>query len=187
MLLQLFLIFLTIGATAFGGGYATLPLIQSYIVEQMGWISNTEMADILTISQMTPGPIAINAASFVGTKVAGPMGSVVATLGNILPQTIFMLIVGYFVFRGRRFRILDEMLTGLRPGVIGLIASATLVLFMQAAFPTNQITSPDWIVLIGFAVGLYFYRKGVDIFRLILAGAVLGIALYGMQILFLGA
>ena len=83
--LQLFLSFLQIGLFSFGGGYAAIPLIQGQIVDQHGWLSMAEFTDLITISQMTPGPIAINSATFVGIKIAGLPGAAVATLGCILP------------------------------------------------------------------------------------------------------
>ena len=86
--LQLFWSFFQVGALSFGGGYAALPLIQEQVVEQNNWLSSTEYIDILTISQMTPGPIALNASTFVGTKVAGIPGSLIATLGCITPSEI---------------------------------------------------------------------------------------------------
>ena len=91
LLLELFLVFVQIGAFAFGGGYAVLPLIQKFVVEDRGWLSTAEMTDLVSLSQMTPGPIAINSATFVGTKLAGIPGAVVATMGNVLPQLILMI------------------------------------------------------------------------------------------------
>ena len=90
-LLQLLFSFLQIGLLSIGGGYAALPIIQDQVVAMHGWLSMREFADILTISQMTPGPIAINAASFVGTKIAGLPGALVASLGVVLPSFIIVL------------------------------------------------------------------------------------------------
>ena len=86
--LQLFLSFLQIGAFSFGGGYAAMPLIQSEVVTRHGWLGMSEFTDLITISQMTPGPIAINSATFVGIKIAGVPGAVIATLGCILPSCL---------------------------------------------------------------------------------------------------
>ena len=85
ILLQLFFSFLQIGLFSFGGGYAALPLIQAQVVELHHWLDRTEFTDLITISQMTPGPIAINSATFVGIRIAGPLGAIAATLGCILP------------------------------------------------------------------------------------------------------
>lgn len=134
MLIKLFFAFLHIGVIAFGGGYAALPIIQDVIVKQHGWLTMLEMVDVVTLSQLTPGPIAINAASFVGTKIAGPVGAVVATIGNIIPQSLLMLGLGTLLFKGKKIQILDNMLKALRPGVVGLIAIATLGMIKSSPF-----------------------------------------------------
>ena len=94
--IQLFLSFLQIGAFSFGGGYAAMPLIQSQIVNLHHWLDFKEFTDLITISQMTPGPIAINSATFVGTKIAGIPGAIAATLGCILPSCILVTSIAYF-------------------------------------------------------------------------------------------
>lgn len=181
ILLELYLQFLIIGATAFGGGYAVLPLINSYIVEDKGWITMAEMTDVITISNMTPGPIAINSATFVGTKIAGLPGSLAATLGVVTPSFILMSILGYFLFaRNKKLNFLDKMLKTLRPTVVGLIAIAAIDLIQEAIF-TNDL-SPEsftinYVPLITFFIGIYFYHKRVNLTKLIILGAVLGIAL----------
>lgn len=98
MLIDLYLTFLKIGMMAFGGGYAVIPLIDEFVVEGNKWMNSKEFLDLISISQMTPGPIAINSATFVGQKVDGIIGSIVATLGVITPQFILMMILGYFLF-----------------------------------------------------------------------------------------
>ena len=92
--LQLFLSFFQIGLFSFGGGYAAMPLIQGQIVKIHGWMTMSEFTDLITISQMTPGPIAVNSATFVGLRVAGYVGAVVATLGCILPSCIIVTEIG---------------------------------------------------------------------------------------------
>ncbi|MDO5027677.1 MAG: chromate transporter [Bacillota bacterium] len=181
ILIELYLQFLIIGATAFGGGYAVLPLINSYIVEGKGWITMAEMTDVITISNMTPGPIAINSATFVGTKVAGLPGSIVATLGVVTPSFILMSIIGYVLFaKNKRLTFLEKMLKTLRPTVVGLIAIAAVDLIQEAIFTNNA--SPEsftinYVPLLTFFVGLYFYYKKVNLTKLILVGAALGIGL----------
>lgn len=181
ILFDLYLQFLIIGATAFGGGYAVLPLINSYIVEQKGWITMAEMTDVITISNMTPGPIAINSATFVGTKIAGLPGSIVATLGVITPSFILMTVLGYVLFaRDKKLTFLEKMLKTLRPTVVGLIAIAAIDLIKEAIF-TNNLAPDSFTInlvpLITFFIGLYFYHKRVNLTRLIVIGAVLGIVL----------
>ena len=91
--LQLFLSFLQIGALSFGGGYAAMPLIQAQIVTNHGWLSMSEFTDLVTIAEMTPGPIAVNSATFVGTKIGGVPGALVATAGCILPACILVTLI----------------------------------------------------------------------------------------------
>ncbi|MCI7238586.1 MAG: chromate transporter [Peptoniphilaceae bacterium] len=177
ILLQLYFSFLIIGAVAFGGGYAILPLIQDVVVNNKGWLNMTEMADIVTISQLTPGPIAVNGASFVGTKIASLPGSFLATLGVVTPQIIMMLILGSLLFRGKKVKILDNMLKALKPGVVGLIAKATVDLIHSSIFINNFSLPLDYIALVGFGVGLVLYWKKFDIIKLIGIGACIGLIL----------
>ncbi|PKM63792.1 MAG: chromate transporter, partial [Firmicutes bacterium HGW-Firmicutes-20] len=97
--LELLWTFIQIGAFSFGGGYAVLPMIEKYVVQQQQWITLSELADITSISQMTPGPIAINAATFVGIKVAGIWGGLIATIGCVLPSFILLIILAYYFFK----------------------------------------------------------------------------------------
>lgn len=173
--LKLFLAFLEIGATSFGGGYAALPIIQDVIVGRYGWLTMTEMTDIVSISQMTPGPIAINAATFVGTKIAGIPGALVATAANILPQCALLFVIGSFLFRGRRLVWLDRALGGLRPGVVGLIGSAALSLFLSAVFLSYAPVRVDWLALAGFAVAFALRLKKCSIIKIVGLGALTGL------------
>ena len=100
--LQLFFSFLQIGALSFGGGYAAMPLIQEQVVTMHGWISMETFSDLVTIAEMTPGPIAVNSATFVGTRIAGPGGAVVATLGCILPSCIIVTLLAYIYTKYRK-------------------------------------------------------------------------------------
>ena len=131
---QLFLSFLQIGAFSFGGGYAAMPLIQSQIVDLQHWLDFKEFTDLITISQMTPGPIAINSATFVGTKIAGIPGAIAATLGCILPSCILVTIIAYFYLKYRHMRFLQNILNYLRPAVVALIATAGVTIMISALF-----------------------------------------------------
>ena len=171
-LLQLFLAFLQIGALSFGGGYAALPIINEIIVQQHHWLTNGEMIDVVTISQMTPGPIAINAATFVGTKIAGLPGAVIATIGNVIPQTLMMMTLAYFIFRGKKLPIVENILRGLRPGVVGLIITATVAILRTSIYSSGSI---DIIAGISFMAGLVLCIKGMSAVKLIGLGAIIGI------------
>lgn len=103
-----------------------MPLIQAQVVDIHHWLTMTEFVDIVTISQMTPGPIAINAATFVGTQVSGLLGAIIATLGCVVPSCIIVLTLAYFYFKYQNLTIVQGILSGLRPAVVALIGSAGL-------------------------------------------------------------
>jgi len=125
--INLFFMFFRIGLFSFGGGLAMLPLIfQS--VQDFGIMAGQEFSDLVALSQVTPGPIAVNAATFVGFKYAGVLGSISATLGVILPSFIIMLVVMKFMEKYYESKGLQGVLTGIRPVVVGLIASAVVFL-----------------------------------------------------------
>ena len=130
--LQLFLSFLQIGALSFGGGYASMPLIEAQIVTGHGWLTMTEFSDLVTIAEMTPGPIAVNAATFVGTKVAGVLGALVATAGCILPACVLVTLIARLYLKYRNLTVLQSVLGSLRPAVVAMIASAGLTILMNA-------------------------------------------------------
>lgn len=122
--LQLFLSFIQIGMFSIGGGYAAMPLIQNQVVDIHQWLSVKEFTDLITISQMTPGPIAINSATFVGLQIGGIQGAVVATIGCILPSCIIVSLLAYVYFKYREMAVLQGILGTLRPAVVAMIASA---------------------------------------------------------------
>ncbi|MFA6655360.1 MAG: chromate transporter [Bacillota bacterium] len=124
ILLQLFVSFLKVGAFAFGGGYAMIPLISEEVVTYRGWLEMEEFIDVIAISQGTPGPIAINSATFVGFKVAGVIGSITATLGVVLPSFVIMMVLGRLFLRYKEVPVVKHMLSGIRPVVVALILAA---------------------------------------------------------------
>ena len=138
--LQLFLSFLQIGAFSFGGGYAAMPLIQNQVVQLHPWLSQSEFTDLITISQMTPGPIAVNSATFVGTRIAGVPGALAATIGCVLPSCIRVTILAKIYLKYRNLSLLQDILKSLRPAVIAMIAAAG-VSILVTAFWGNDISS----------------------------------------------
>lgn len=138
--LQLFLSFLQIGAFSFGGGYAAMPLIQNQVVQLHPWLSQSEFTDLITISQMTPGPIAVNSATFVGTRIAGVLGALAATIGCVLPSCILVTILAKIYLKYRNLSLLQDILKSLRPAVIAMIAAAG-VSILVTAFWGNDISS----------------------------------------------
>ncbi|NLD87932.1 MAG: chromate transporter [Clostridiales bacterium] len=151
MLIKLLWSFLQIGLFSIGGGYAALPLIHEQVVDLHGWLTDVEFADLVTISQMTPGPIAINAASFVGARMAGIPGSLIATFGCVLPPFIIISILARLYMKYNSLDVIKGALKGLRPAVVGLIASAGF-----------SIISSSWLNETGTSV------YGVDIAAVLL-------------------
>ncbi|MBQ9137290.1 MAG: chromate transporter [Alistipes sp.] len=176
--LQLFISYLKIGFFGFGGGYAMLSLIQNEIVEQRGWITASQFADIVAISQMTPGPIAINSATYIGYTVGGFWGSAVATLAVCLPALTVMLALTKFFLKLKDNRYVAGVLMGMRPVVIGMIAAAALLLIFPKQSTDNSFIDPwSWIL---FGVTLYASYKKVNPILLIVISAVVGIIIYGV-------
>lgn len=125
-LLVLFLTFLKIGALTFGGGYAMVPIIEEEVTKKRRWVSEMEILDILAISESTPGPIAVNAATYVGYKVGGIAGSIFATLGLAIPSFVIIFIISFFYKDFMQWQIIQAMFKGLKVGVIILLFSAVL-------------------------------------------------------------
>ena len=176
--LQLFLSYLKIGFFGFGGGYAMLSLIQNEIVEQRGWLTATQFADIVAVSQMTPGPIAINSATYIGYEIGGIFGSVVATFAVCLPSLTLMLLLTRFFLRHRENRYIKSVVKSVGPIVVGMIASAALLMmFPVSGTNENFVDAWSWIL---FAACLYgSYRKVNPILRILLS-AFVGILIYAV-------
>ena len=138
--LQLFFAFLQIGAFSFGGGYAAMPLIQAQVVQKFGWLSAADFSDLVTIAEMTPGPIAINAATFVGNQVAGIAGAVVATVGVILPSCLFVSVLAWLYMKYRKLSLLQGILHSLRPAVVAMIFTAGLGILVSSLFRDGVIS-----------------------------------------------
>lgn len=160
-LLQLFLSFLQIGLFSFGGGYAAMPLIQEQIVTRHGWLSVREFADLVTIAEMTPGPIAVNAATFVGTKVGGLLGALAATAGVILPACILVTCIAGLYLKYRSLSILQSILGSLRPAVVAMIASAGVLILISAFWGGGSVTldRTDWVMILLFAGSFFLLRR----------------------------
>ena len=160
--LQLFLSFLQIGLFSFGGGYAAMPLIQGQVVTLHGWLSMSEFTDLITISQMTPGPIAVNSATFVGMKIAGIPGAVVATAGCILPSCIIVTILARLYLKYRNLDLLQGVLKSLRPAVVAMIASAGILILKNAFWGNGEsilLTGTEWSMVVIFGICVLLLRK----------------------------
>lgn len=123
MLLKLFIAFFQIGLLSVGGGYAALAYINDIVVVQNGWLTQTDFTDLITLSQMTPGPLAINAATFVGTKVGGIVGAIIATIAFVLPAVIIVLALSMIYYKYKSLKGMQIIMASMRIVVIGLIAS----------------------------------------------------------------
>lgn len=176
MLLDLYLTFFKVGLFSFGGGYAALPLIQQEVVGANSWLSLSEFNDLITISQMTPGPIAVNSATFVGVRVGGLLGGLVATLGCVTPSAIIVGILAYFYKKYKDLDSISNVLYFLRPAIISMILIAGVDILMTALFDTRAIAlmNLDYKMLVLFAFTLILMvKKDIDPIKLMLvSGAI---------------
>ena len=176
--LQLFLSYLKIGFFGFGGGYAMLSLIQNEIVEQRGWLTATQFADIVAVSQITPGPIAINSATYIGYTIAGVGGSIIATFAVCLPSLTLMLVLTRFFLRHRENRYIQTVVKAVTPIVVGMIASAALLLmFPRTGENENFIDVWSWML---FAAVLYGSYRKINPILMIILSAFIGVAIYAI-------
>lgn len=184
---QLFSVFFKIGLFSFGGGLAMIAFIQQEIISR-NWLTPAEFAQIVTISQMTPGPIAINAATFVGARVCDStpleafFGALAATLGVSLPSFMLILLVAGSLKKFSNSPAVRAILHGIRPAVIGFLLAAVVVFIKLALFPLLPSSIPDTfhpsgLILICLLFYLHYYRKVSPIPLIILAG-ILGLFLY---------
>lgn len=182
--LELFLTYFKIGLFTIGGGYAMIPLIQQEVVEKHGWLTMGELTDFIAVSESTPGPFAINTATFVGNKIAGIGGAVLTTLGVVLPSVIIILIIAAFFSRYKENKWLNAALYGMSAVIVGLIASAVFLLG-QNIFLNNA--GFDWRAGIIFIICLFLHFKlKIKPIPLIGIAAGAGILAYGLfeQIVF---
>jgi len=151
----LFKTFFLIGAFSFGGGYAMLPLIQEEVVQNHSWLTATQFADILSVAEMTPGPVSINTATYVGYQVCGFSGSFLATLGVVLPSFILILTLTKIVLKNKNNPYFQGVFRGLRPVVVALIVGAAIILGVN----TNTFSNLQEIILTLSASGLFYFTK----------------------------
>ncbi len=169
MCLTLFATFFKIGAFTIGGGYAMLPLIQSEVAEKRKWIEESTMFDIVAIAESTPGPIAINTATFVGTRAAGFWGAFSATLGTVMPSFIIISALSYLLEAFIQFEPVAFAFAGIRAGVIALIVKALFK--MAKSCPKNLFSAI--LAVLAFAVALF---TKVNLLFIIIGGALIGLA-----------
>jgi chromate transporter len=171
ILIKIFITFFKIGLFSFGGGYAMLPLIQQEVVSINNWILSNEFIDIVAISQITPGPIAINSATYIGFKTSNIWGSLAATIGVSLPSIIIMLIFCKFFFKFKNNKMVENAFKGLRPVTIGLIASAAILVAKSAFIDYKS-------VLIFLGAFIASYKLKLDPILMTVIAGIVGYILY---------
>lgn len=179
--LQLFYTFFKIGLFGFGGGYAMLSMIQGEVVTRYGWLTSQEFTDIVAISQMTPGPIGINSATYVGFTATGSVwGSVIATFAVVLPSFILMLTISKFFLKYQKHPAVEAAFKGLRPAVVGLLASAALVLMNSENFSSPKDDTYSFIIsCLIFVIAFVGTRKyKANPILMIIACGIAGLFLY---------
>lgn len=187
--LNLFLVFLKIGAVAFGGGYAIIAIIRDECLAH-GWLTEEELLNFIAVAESTPGPIAVNMATFVGSAQAGFWGSLLATLGIILPAFLTMLLIGSLLTKFLKCRGVKAVLDGILPAIISLIITTALAMFLNIVFSLKNINSSivfDYKALIIFFiivtvpfVYLKCMKKKLSPILLITLSGVLGICFFGV-------
>lgn len=182
-LLNLFLTFLKLGFMSIGGGYAIIPLIQEDVVTMNAWLSIQEFTDIITISQMTPGPLAINTASFVGIRIHGVLGAIIATLGCITGGFIISILLYKFFMKYNKNSYISNILSGLKATSVGLIGASASTMLLLAFFNSDSlnvsISKLNIIACVVFGVSLYTLRKWkLNPILVILCTGLLGLIVY---------
>ncbi len=185
--LQLFLNFLKIGVVSFGGGYGMIPLIQETVISH-GWLTQEEILNFIAVSESTPGPIAINMATFIGSSQGGILGSFIATLGIVIPYFVIILLIATLAKNLMKFAGVKATLNGIRPTIIGMIFATFVTMFISTIFSIKTVESTfafDWKGLVIFAVvaiiALAFKlwrKKSISPILLIVFSGGLGLLMY---------
>ena len=182
--LELFRTFFLIGLFSFGGGYAAMELIRSRVVTQQNWMTNAEFTDIISIAEMTPGPLGVNIASFVGTRTAGVPGTLTATIAYALPAMVIVMILANVYDRYRSLHGVQGVLKGLRPAVAAMVLSAALKLTGNAwwgGLDKFGLSNTNWIAVPVTLVMLFLLsKKKLGPVQAILTSGVVGAVLYAI-------
>lgn len=182
---ELFYTFFLIGLFTFGGGYAMIPMIQEQIVSK-GWIALDELQSFIAVSEMTPGPFAINISTFVGNNIAGVLGAVCSTIGVVLPSFIVIIIVSLILNKFMKNRFVKSALVGVRPIILALILSTAITFFLKAVLPSpTDIFSFDrkafGLLIILFSIAILYKKvnkKTLNPIFLLLLSGLLGLLIF---------
>ena len=169
VLWQVFFSFFRIGAFTFGGGYAMIPLIQNEAVEKRHWVTDDDILEIIAIAESTPGPIAINSATFVGYKAAGVLGSVCATLGVVLPSFVIILLLSYVLQQFQEIQAVQYAFNGIRAGVLALLVNALWKMYKKSpkGWPAYVVMGASFVLTAIFNINVIFVLIGCAIFGLV--------------------
>lgn len=186
LLLKLFFAFIQVGMFSVGGGYAAIPLIQEQIVNIHGLMTMEEFSDLITVAEMTPGPISINSATFVGMRIAGIPGVLLCSIGCIIPSFCICLVLAHFYYKYRTVGGVQVVLGAMRPAVVALIGSAGASILMlglfQAELQDVVFSNIHYVELAIFIVALYILRKyKASAIAIILGSGVVGTAIYAVM------
>ena len=186
LLLKLFFAFIQVGMFSVGGGYAAIPLIQEQIVNIHGLMKMEEFSDLITVAEMTPGPISINSATFVGMRIAGIPGVLLCSIGCIIPSFCICLVLAHFYYKYRTVGGVQVVLGAMRPAVVALIGSAGASILMLGLFQTELqdvvLSNIRYVELAIFIVALYILRKyKASAIAIILGSGVVGTAIYAVM------
>jgi len=166
---SVFATFFKIGAFTFGGGYAMIPLIQNEAVEKHKWITDDDILEIIAIAESTPGPIAINSATFVGYRVCGVLGSVCATLGVVLPSFVIILLLSFVLQQFQQLQVVRYAFSGIRAGVLALLIKSLWTMYKKSpkGWPSYVIMAGAFILTAFFDINVLFVIIGCAVFGLV--------------------
>lgn len=187
--LKLFLTFLKIGAVSFGGGYSMIPLVTEEVIAN-GWMTSAEVMNFIAVAESTPGPIAINMATFVGASQGGILGAIGATLGVVLPSFIIILVIVALIKKLLKYAGVKAFLGGIRPVAVGLILATAITMILTVILSLETVYNKvvfDWkaLVIFGIVGGVYYTikfwkKKTISPIILIVISAGLGAIFYGL-------
>ena len=189
ILVELFLTFLKIGALSFGGGLGMISLIREEVIGH-GWLNETELLNIIAVAESTPGPIAVNIATFIGSEQGGFAGALLATIGVVLPSFIIILIIAALIKNFLKYKAVQAFLGGIRPCVIGLIIAVGVILAMSTLFSFSSIGNGFAVDIRGIIILISIIsiailstkviKKNPSPIFMILISAIMGIVVYGI-------
>lgn len=171
--LQLFCTFFKIGLFTFGGGYAMIPLIQHEVAENNKWITDDDILEIVAIAESTPGPIAVNSATFVGYRICGVLGSVLATIGVVLPSFVIIFVISFVLKEFENLRAVKYAFIGVRAGVLALVLKALVSMYKKCQ--KNAVSYA--VIVLAAALGIF---TNVNTFLIIITSALIGLVTYSV-------